>query len=33
MELDEQMNEGDQWDEMDTEDVENNMRDEPLFRP
>jgi len=30
MELDEQMNEGDQWDEMDTEDVENNMRDEPL---
>ena len=26
MELDEQMNEGDQWDEMDTEDTENNMR-------
>lgn len=29
MELDEQMNEGDQWDEMDTEDVE---RDEPLLQ-
>lgn len=32
MEVDEQMNEGDQWDEMDTEDVENNMRDEPLLQ-
>jgi Ran-binding protein 9/10 len=32
MELDEQMNEGDQWEEMDTEDVENNMRDEQLLQ-
>jgi hypothetical protein len=29
MELDEQMNEGNQWDEMD---VENNMGDEPLLQ-
>ena len=32
MEMDEQMNEGDQWDEMETEDVENNMRDEQLLQ-
>lgn len=32
MELDEQMNEGDQWDEMDTEDAENNMRYEQLLQ-
>lgn len=32
MELDEQMNEGDQWEEMDTEDAENNMRYEQLLQ-
>jgi hypothetical protein len=32
MELDEQMNEGGQWEEMDTEDGENYMRDEPLLQ-
>ena len=32
MELDEQMNEGDQYDEMDTEDAENNMRYEQLLQ-
>ena len=32
MELDEQINEGGQWEEMDTEDVENYMRDEPLLQ-
>ena len=32
MELDEQMNEGEQWEEMDTEDVENNMRDGQLLQ-
>jgi glycyl-tRNA synthetase alpha subunit len=32
MELDEQMNEADQWDEMDTEDAENNMRYEQLLQ-
>lgn len=32
MELDEQMNEGDQWDEMDTEDAENNMRYDQLLQ-
>jgi Ran-binding protein 9/10 len=32
MELDEQINEGDQWEEMDTEDVENNIRDGQLLQ-
>ena len=32
MELDEQNNESDQWDEMDTEDAENNMRYEQLLQ-
>ena len=32
MDLDEQMNEGDQWDEMDTEDAENNRRYEQLLQ-
>lgn len=32
MELDEQMNGGDQWDEMDTEDAENNRRYEQLLQ-
>ena len=32
MELDEQMNEADQWDVMDTEDAENNMRYEQLLQ-
>jgi Ran-binding protein 9/10 len=32
MELDEQMNGGEQWDEMDTGDVENNMRDDRLLQ-
>jgi hypothetical protein len=32
MELDEQMNEGDQWDDMDTEDAENTMRYEQLLQ-
>ena len=32
MELDEQMNEGYQWDEMDTEDAENSMRYEQLLQ-
>jgi hypothetical protein len=32
MELDEQLNEGDQWDEMDTEETENNVRYEQLLQ-